>query len=470
MFKRSLPYIIFILLLTFGFGLYPDSIRRKEAILRANQLNLDGNPSAALHIYTDLLREDPTMEYLFSKAGSTAYLSEEIELARFYLEKSDSVNLLSDSGKITLGDAYLHLGDKDRAELIWRKLQDNPAIIEQVSTRLIDIDIKSNRWDQAKRDQESWLMVDPRNEIVLENLGWITLVLNPQDALQIFEDLEKSNKGYYQKIIKQISTYPDFEDNLEELPVWWIMTGDLLEIYGKIEFSIKSYENAVEIDPEYAIGWAKLGLMKQKSNLDGKPEIEKALNNGAQDPFVNFLIADFWKKEGKPELALIHLHKVIELDNENTSALIAAGWLLSEIGSVDDGMGYIKQAAINLNTSEGWTNLIHYCLTYGTYLREEAIPAAREAVRISPDSAEVLDLAGQVFFSQDDLVTAERYFIKAVSLKYDLYAAHLHLAYLYIEQGHFDLAREHLKTVLEKEVSPDIREKAIQAFAQLPVE
>jgi tetratricopeptide (TPR) repeat protein len=115
-------------------------------------------------------------------------------------------------------------------------------------------------------------------------------------------------------------------------------------------------------------------------------------------------------------------------------------------------------------------NVIQYCLTNGIYLREEAIPAAREAVRISPDSPEVLDLAGQVFFSQDDLVTAERYFLKAVSLQGNFYAAHLHLAYLFIKQGYFDLARSHLKTAIDQLESPDIREKAIQAYAKLPVE
>ena len=146
------------------------------------------------------------------------------------------------------------------------------------------------------------------------------------------------------------------------------------------------------------------------------------------------------------------------------------GWLLSDIGSVDAGMEYIKKAAMISDNSQGWTDVIQYCLTNGVYLREEAIPAARKAVGLSPDSPEVLNLAGQVYFSLDDLVTAERYFLKAISLRGDLYSAHLDLGYLYIKQNRYDTARDHLKIAVEQQASPEISERAIQAYAQLPVQ
>ena len=470
MLKRSLPYAIFILVLTIGFGLYPDPVHTRETIIRADQLSRDGNSAAALNLYTGLIRQDPDLGYLYPKAGTAAYRSGDLVLAQYYLERAYSHGLLSDAEKLTLGDVFLDSDEGGKAETIWRTIDLDPAMVEQVSGRLVAIDISQDRWQQAKLDLEPWSQTNSANVEPKEILGWVTLFLNPEDSLKIFQELIPTNEGKFQKIVDHITAYPDNEENAIELSAWWIKTGDLLASIGKNDFSLKAFSKAVEIAPDNSFGWAKLALEKQASNSDGKTEIDRALENGANDPSVNLLIADYWKKAGQPELALIYLHKAIELDGENPYALRMIGWLLSDIGSVDTGMEYIKQAALISNNSEGWTDVIQYCLSHGVYLREEAIPAARKAVGLSPDSPEVLHLAGQVYLALDDLVTAERYLLKAISFEGDLYSAHLDLGYLYVRQNRYDAARDQLEVAAEQQTSPEVREKAIQAFAQLPVQ
>lgn len=470
MLKRSLPYVVFILLLTFGFGLFPDSIQLRKTILRANQLTSDGKPEAALNLYTDLIRQNPDLVYLYPKAGSAAYRSGDLELAMYYLERANSRDLLSGAEKLMLGDTYLDSGDVEKAEMIWRKIDLDSETVEQVSERLVALDISRDRWEQARSDLVTWSQANPEDVKPQEMLGWVTLFLDPEDALTIFQELPSTKDGGYQKVVDQIFAYQDAGTDTKEIAAWWIKTGDLLASIGKYEFSLKAYSKAVDVAPENSIGWAKLALEKQGSDLDGKMEIGRALENGANDPYVNILIADYWKKAGQPELALIYLHKVISLDSENSYALNMIGWLLSDIRSVDAGMEYIKKAAMISDSSQGWMDVIQYCLTNTVYLREEAIPAARKAVGLSPDSPEVLNLAGQVYFSLDDLVTAERYFLKAISLKGDLYSTHLNLGYLYIKQNRYDVARDHLKIAVDQQASPEISERAIQAYAQLPVQ
>lgn len=470
MLKRSFPYILFILLMAIGSRLYPYSIQTKETILRADQLLRDGNPSAALRIYNELIHTEANLSEIYAKAGTAAYQIGDLELARYYLEQADSENMLPVSGKLTLGEVYFNSGDVKKAETVWRQIQSDPTIREAVSERLVELDIRGNFWDQAKKDLDKWITSNPNNERPRELLGWVTLFMLPQDALQLFQDLDKTYNGKLQMVVEQISSYQGIENDAGKRSIWWNKMGDLAKNLGENEFSLKSYTKAIETDPNNSIALVKLALEKQNNNLDGTIEVDKALVNGADNPFVNKLIADYWLQAGKPELSLIYLHKVIELDQENAYALNRIGWLLSDIGNVNEGFKYIKQGALILDSSEGWMNVIQYCLNNGIYLREEAIPAARIAINLSPESPEVLDLAGQVFFSQDDLVTAERYFLKAVSLKPDQYNAHLFLGYIYLQQGRYDLAREHLKIDIEQLTSMEVRDKAIQAFGKLPVE
>ena len=179
MLKRSLPYVIFILVLTIGFGLYPDPVHIRETILRADQLSRDGNSAAALNLYTDLIRQDPDLEYLYPKAGTAAYRSGDLVLAQYYLERASSHGLLSDAEKLTLGDVYLDSGDGGEAETIWRTIDLDAAMVEQVSGRLVAIDISQDRWQQAKSDLETWSEANPENVEPREMLGWVTLFLEP---------------------------------------------------------------------------------------------------------------------------------------------------------------------------------------------------------------------------------------------------------------------------------------------------
>lgn len=469
MFRKFLPYLAIILILAITLGIYPVLTRPRMAVIRAEQLLKDGNSTAALLVYNGILSKYPNLEELYPKAGMAAWKSGEKELARSYLGYAQSRNLLGPEQLLTLGDAFLDNGEELKAETTWRKALVSPVMFGAVYRRIINSDIQLNDWQKAKNDAMDWLRMSPKDPEPYELQGWVTLFINPLDSKLTFQSLNITFPGIYKPILEQINGYPETNADQNKITAWWMKTGDILDSMGESEYSLDAYAKATQDDRKNALAWIKLAIQKQKMGLDGKSEAENATQIGNQDPNVSLLAAEFWSNAGETEMALIFLHKTLELDAQNIFAMTKIGWLLADIGNVNEGITYIKRAALMTNTSQGWANVVRYCLLNGVFLREEAIPAAREALRLSPNSPEILDLAGQVFLTQDDLITSERYLIQAVAEDNGYYSAHLHLAYVYIKQGSYDLARSQLDMASDPMAPADIRTLAARAYSLLPV-
>ena len=92
--------------------------------------------------------------------------------------------------------------------------------------------------------------------------------------------------------------------------------------------------------------------------------------------------------------------------------------------------------------------LIEFYIRYNIDLRETAIPLAREMIVNYPNNASALDVMGQVLFRLGDVLTAERYYLRALEKSPGSASAHLHLGILYKFQGADDLAVSHLNQAI----------------------
>jgi tetratricopeptide (TPR) repeat protein len=266
----------------------------------------------------------------------------------------------------------------------------------------------------------------------------------------IFNDLSTGTDNVYHEVSSLIDKYPEIKNDVQQGGIWWINVGDLAAKNNHPDIALKAFEKSTEINEKFAIGWMKIALHKQNMNVAVEKEIELAEKYGENDPVANAMLAEYWYKEKKPELSVIYLHKALELDPTSQYNSLKLSQILSEIGNINEGLKYIKMSASQLNTANGWKNVIIYCLENGIYIQDEALPAVRKALGLEPDSPEILDLAGQVFVALEDDITAERYFNQAITRNITYYLAHLHIGSLYARIGSTEKARNHLSIAAQQ--------------------
>ncbi len=468
--KKSLIYAFFVLLVAFLLNLYPIDIEGLKAVRQANQTLKDGQFFAALHQYKAILSHSPEKMFLYQNAGEAAFLVGEIEMAKYYLELADKNNDLDESGLLILGEVHQQNGDWKQAVKVWKKINLNKRNTNEVSTRLLNVYINRYMWSDAEKTLKTHLAIVPYDGYSSEMLGWIEVFIEPGKARSIFYDLSEGRNNIYQDVYNLIDKYPSAEEDADQEGIWWLEVGDLAVKKGQYDIALKAFEKSTEINGKFAVGWAKTALQKQSMHIDSEKEIALAEKFGENDSIANAMLAEYWYIEKKPELSIIYLHKALEVDPNSQHSSLRLSQILSEIGNINEGLKYIKLSALQLNTANSWKNVIIYCLENGIYIQDEALPAARKALGLEPDSPEILDLAGQVFVALEDDITAERYFTQAVTKDKSYYLAHLHLGSLYARIGAIEKARNHLTIAAQQSEDLAIREQAKKIISTIQSE
>jgi tetratricopeptide (TPR) repeat protein len=177
--------------------------------------------------------------------------------------------------------------------------------------------------------------------------------------------------------------------------------------------------------------------------------LEKALVLDPASIAANTFTALYWQRHGDYELAISYLQTVAKLDPENPTYRIEIGNLMASSGDLDAGRDYYLQAiALSPDDPVYMREFLKFSMRYSLDLREVALPAARQLVMLNPDDPVYLDLMGEILFWLDDMLNAERFFLRALALAPEYDQAHLHLGNLYRSQGKGDLARYHYEQVL----------------------
>jgi tetratricopeptide (TPR) repeat protein len=468
--KKSLIYVVFVLLVAFLLNLYPVDIEGLKAVRQANKTLKDGQSSAALNQYMAILSHSPEKMFLYQKAGEAAFLVGEFELAKHYLEQARNYNELDGNGLLILGDIYQQDGNWREAISVWKMIDLNKRNVSFVSIRLINEFVRQSMWSDAEQTLKTHLGIVPYDGYSSEMLGWIEVFIEPGKARSIFYDLSEGRNNIYQDIYNLIDKYPGTEEDADQEGIWWLEIGDLAVKKGHHDIALKAFEKSTEINGKFAVGWVKIALQKQSMKMNVDNEIKLAEKYGKNDSIVNAMLAEYWYIEKKPELSIIYLHKALEIDPNSQYNSLRLSQILSEIGNINEGLKYIKNSALQLNTADSWKSVIVYCLENGIYIQDEALPAARKALGLEPDSPEILDLAGQVFVALEDDITAERYFNQAIMKENIYYLAHLHLGTLYARIGATEKARNHLTIAAQQREDLSISEQAKKIISTIQAE
>ena len=166
------------------------------------------------------------------------------------------------------------------------------------------------------------------------------------------------NKGlalYYKgKYVEAISI---FDEAIEIDPQYaraWVYKGSALDELGKHEEAIKAYDKAIEIDPQYELPWNNKGIALE--------ELEQF------------------------DDALIAYNEAIKLDPEDANAWFRNGYVLGKLGELNESIkAYDKTIEIDPEYAMAWNNKAANLLDLG--INNESLRASEKAIGIDSELA-----------------------------------------------------------------------------------
>lgn len=386
----------------------------------------------------------PWRKELWQKAGEYAFSAGDLDRAITMLEKARAEHIISADGLVVLGDAYLQNGDRLSALRAWKAAIRTGATVEGAFERIYHQQREQYDLIAARITLQDWLVRHPGNVEPLYHSGLLLSVLEPEQALPVLLDASSRDPSYSNRVEtlrKGLSLALVAGD-----PVFARMqVGRSLATLGEWDLAQVCFEEAVQLDPSYAEAWAFLGEARQQLQQDGFEDLERAAALSPDSVVVQALFSVYFRRQGKPELAVEFLEKIIEHEPDQAIWQLEMGNTLAESGDLMAAQTYfIKAAELEPDTPLYWMELARFSVVHGADVRGVALPAARQALQLAPKDTAVLDMNGQVMYQLGDLASAERFLQRSLEIDAAYAPAHLHLGQVYLQWQRMDSARMHL--------------------------
>ena len=206
------------------------------------------------------------------------------------------------------------------------------------------------------------------------------------------------SNGQYQEAINQIKVLNKAYPNV---PLLFNLVGACYKALGQLEGSVKMFETAVNIKPDYAEAHKKLGIaLRDLGKMD--KAIESLKNAISAEPkYVDayYNLAITFKEQGQLHDAVKSYQKAIEINPNFAQAYNNLGNVFNDLRKVKTGFKYFEKAIeINPNFAEAHRNL-------GNSLRklkqrESALACFENARKIKPEMEFIL---GDILISKMQL-------------------------------------------------------------------
>jgi Flp pilus assembly protein TadD len=187
---------------------------------------------------------------------------------------------------------------------------------------------------------------------------------------------------------------------------------------------------------------------------EGLNELQKAVEIAPAKAIPHLFLGMHWL--GKKELskAIQELEISARLDQGNPTIAAQLGEAYAAIGDYGTALqAYQIAASLAPEEPTFWLLLSQFCLKNEFQVESTALPAARKALVLAPDSPAALDAMGYSYFLLGELDFAEHFLRQAATLAPDYAVSHYHLGLLWNTRGQAVKARIAFETA--QSLDPD---------------
>jgi tetratricopeptide (TPR) repeat protein len=370
------------------------------------------------------------------------------------------------AGHYNLGIAYDQIGDQSRAESEWREaVRSDPKMIE-ASRALAGVAMRKADWSGLNQLAATIIQAQP--------------MLADGYALQAVAAINmKERDRAEQSVQKAIAVAP-------RNPLGYLQLGALRLMENKYAEAEKAYETVLELEPQSSDGLN--GLMRvylaqkdpDKAVAAARAKIAKSPNNSG---FYDLLGTALFENKKDYRGAETALHKAIDLDKNNTDAILKLGQVLNAQGSPEQALALYQQgvkdhpreAPLYLLLGEMYEARRDWSNAKATYQKilelqpdnpvasnnfayvmlqeggnvDLALAMAQTARRGMPDSPNTADTLGWAYYKKGAYASAIGLLQEAVDKSPNDPSFQYHLGLAYQQAGRTASAKEHLQKVLK---------------------
>lgn len=363
--------------------------------------------------------------------GRSEYELKHYDAAVSSFEAARKVRELNFDNIILLGKSYLQLGRAGDAQDLWRQISlKSPGDFEflmEAANRQREI---GDLFGTVTTLLDAYRL-KPDDVQVNYLLGTHLAVIQPQSALKYLSFAEKSlaaTRPGIQDLITEISQ-TDLDTVYRTLRIGQILSG-----MEEWDLAAQAFNLVVRSVPENAYAWALLGEAKQHADGSGLEELQKALQLDEKSDVANALMALYYRRQNKPDLALPYLYEAVASNPKEASWQIELGNTLADTGDLQSALKYLKSATTTApEITLAWQSLAEFSFSHNLEVSFTGIDAARKALALDPGNPHLKDLMGVGLMINGDLDSAERFISEAVSADPTNAAYHLHYGQIFLQ-------------------------------------
>lgn len=367
-------------------------------------------------------------------AGRELLEQRDYPAAACYLRLAEK-SLQTDPKVLTeLGDAEWGAGERLAALGRWdRALRLDPGSAE-VWDRLWKGYVAEEDWGAAADAIERRLQAGDDEE-ARWMLALITAASNPGGALDRLAELKSASPEIAGKaraleaVIRAAVA--------QRVPEYiFARTAEELLRLNQPELAKMALRQAIGRNPEYGEAYSLLGLAEEATGADPGESYRKGAVL-APDSALACLVYGAWlRRQGDLASARWWLLQAWIARPGDWTIGAELAQTDFQLGNLGDAENWVVQAVTaNPQEPDAWIALAGFYIQNDFHIKESGIPAARQAVLLSPENDRAVDMLGLGWLKTGDLSEAERLFLRALELNPASASAHLHLGSCYEAQG-----------------------------------
>lgn len=440
---------VLILLALLALILAPRPIDGLLDLRSAQRFEGSGDKPGAIHAYASAAARLFWIPSLWEKAGDLALQDGDPDLAIAFFSKAVEHQALSKSGWLQLGTAHQRRGELTLAMDAWKQA----LPLAQASSNLAAAERELGNLEAAIEYWRATLAVEPGNASAHYSLGLLLTASAPGEALPELLQAVEIDPGL-DSAVQRLRTGLNSALLSDDRAYQFLVSGRALAALGEWDLAEQAFQNAIEVNKDYAEAWAWLAEALQQQGMDGTREIHRALTLGSRSAMVQGMYGMYLQRKGQPEAAIAAFQKATQLEPADPGWQMALGSATEQAGDLVAAYGYYASAVLLApGDPSTWRALVTFCVSNQVDLEDTGLPAALKLIRLAPDDWRSHDLAGQAEFLLEDYPAAEVHLKKAYSLAPTEAAPALHLGLVYMQTGDRALALSYL--TLAQTLAPD---------------
>jgi tetratricopeptide (TPR) repeat protein len=419
-----------------------------SSIQRAdNEFSAQNYTDASMH-YQQAARLLPWRTDLLEKAGIAAYANRDYSSAIALLNRQSE---LTEQGWVALGNSYSNTNDMVSALRAYQdglRFYDSAALYAGVAF----IYREQKDWPAERDALQNQLRLDISDAYTHYRLGLLLTFLSPEQALSeltLASSLDPETDSAVQTLTAALSLSATQPDSSEQM----LTIGRALGLVQEWDLSLAAFEKAIELDEENAEAWAWLGEAKQQLGQDGSVELDRALTLDHLSVIVRALRGLHWNRLGKYEQMRAEYALAAEFEPTNPAWQVSLGDAHLKLGDLASALAaYQKATELSPTDANYWRLLANFCAENGINVEDIGLPAAQNAVRLTPDDPFALDALGWSYLSSGRYANAEKILLETIAAYPNHFPAYIHLAMTYLAQGNRPAAFNQLTYIRDADV------------------